>query len=593
MSDQVKPASAFGFVIRILMKFKWLALGIFIFETMQAIATVMMPFAARGIIDALDSFDKSGALSIWDALTEPFTFFIWMALTAIITSRISGVFYIFFEAKIRVPIRLLLFKQLQFQSVDYFSNKLGGSFGNRINEVAEGISSAFLGFMFIMWSSFIVFMATIVTIYWIYPMMALVVGGWMVLYLAFSIYAAIPSSKYSEILSKNRSHISGRIIDVASNIVSMKAFASDKAELANLKQDMQEEVRYTYKFRILREIVNWMHFVFSYVFLAGCIFYAIQLYEQSLISLGSVAFIFTILLSVISQARFVGFQTIEFFNQLGQIREGVTTIMTPVSVKDKSGAPDLQLTKAKIHFDNVSFQYPESEQGAFFDEFDLTITPGQKVGIVGSSGAGKSTLVNLILRFYDLNGGAIKIDGQDIAQVTQNSLREQIAFIPQDTALFHRSLMDNIRYGRPDASDDEVIEAAKKAHIHDYVQTLPEKYDTLVGERGVKLSGGQRQRIAIARAVLKDSPILILDEATSALDSESEHFIQQSLQDLMKEKTVIAIAHRLSTIASLDRLIVMADGAIAEDGNHDTLLKEKGVYAKLWSMQSGGFLSSD
>jgi ABC-type multidrug transport system fused ATPase/permease subunit len=243
--------------------------------------------------------------------------------------------------------------------------------------------------------------------------------------------------------------------------------------------------------------------------------------------------------------------------------------------------------RSTIDLDSVDFSY---EGNDVFKEFNLSILDGQKIGLVGQSGAGKSTLVSLLLRLYDIQSGTIKIDGQNISEVTQESLRRNIAVIPQDTSLFHRSLMDNIRYGNLDASDDAVIEAAKKAHAHDFIMDLPDAYDTMVGERGVKLSGGQRQRIAIARAILKDAPILILDEATSALDSESERLIQDSLRTLMDGKTVIAIAHRLSTISHLDRLIVMDKGQIIEDGTHENLLNQNGQYAKLWSMQSGGFL---
>ena len=252
-------------------------------------------------------------------------------------------------------------------------------------------------------------------------------------------------------------------------------------------------------------------------------------------------------------------------------------------MKIKSGKADIAL---KVVF----FRYSEDPSEAVFESLNLNIPAGQKIGLVGTSGAGKSTLASLLLRFYDIDKGKITIAGKDIAKLTQHSLRKHIAVIPQDTALFHRSLMENIRYGNLGASDEDVIKAAKKAHAHDFIKDLPDQYQTMVGERGVKLSGGQRQRIAIARAILKDAPILILDEATSALDSESEALIQDSLSKLMKGKTVIAIAHRLSTIAKLDRLLVMQKGKIIEDGTHNELLKKKGYYARLWAMQSGGFL---
>jgi ABC-type multidrug transport system fused ATPase/permease subunit len=271
-----------------------------------------------------------------------------------------------------------------------------------------------------------------------------------------------------------------------------------------------------------------------------------------------------------------------FFQRLGEVEEGMEAISKPHSMVDRRNAIDISMGRSTIDLDSVDFSY---EGNDVFKEFNLSILDGQKIGLVGQSGAGKSTLVSLLLRLYDIQSGTIKIDGQNISEVTQESLRRNIAVIPQDTSLFHRSLMDNIRYGNLDASDDAVI-----AHAHDFIMDLPDAYDTMVGERGVKLSGGQRQRIAIARAILKDAPILILDEATSALDSESERLIQDSLRTLMDGKTVIAIAHRLSTISHLDRLIVMDKGQIIEDGTHENLLNQNGQYAKLWSMQSGGFL---
>ncbi len=255
---------------------------------------------------------------------------------------------------------------------------------------------------------------------------------------------------------------------------------------------------------------------------------------------------------------------------------------------DVLDAKPLVVTKGHIKFEQVTFYY--KEDNSLFEQLDVEIQAGTKVGLVGASGSGKTTFVNLILRFFDVESGRILIDGQDIAQVTQDSLHEQIAMIPQDTSLFHRSLMENIRYGRLEATDQEVIEAAKRAHCHEFISSLPEGYHTLVGERGIKLSGGQRQRIAIARAMLKNAPILVLDEATSALDSVTEKYIQVALSSLMQGRTVIVIAHRLSTLAEMDRILVFDQGHIIEDGNHPTLLAKQGHYAKLWHMQAGGFL---
>jgi len=277
------------------------------------------------------------------------------------------------------------------------------------------------------------------------------------------------------------------------------------------------------------------------------------------------------------------------FKESGICRQALSMLQEPISLADAPGAQELEVTKGKIHFQKVHFQYGKTTP--LFSNKSVVIQPGQKVGLVGYSGSGKTTFVNLILRFFDIQSGQILIDGQDIANVTQESLRKKIALIPQDPSLFHRSLLENIRYGRVEASDPEVMEAAQKAHAHEFIMALPEGYNTLVGERGIKLSGGQRQRVAIARAILKDAPILILDEATSALDSFTESQIQESLAVLMEERTTLVVAHRLSTLLSMDRILVFDRGKIIEDGSHAALLEKKGLYYSLWKSQVGGFLA--
>jgi ATP-binding cassette subfamily B multidrug efflux pump len=284
------------------------------------------------------------------------------------------------------------------------------------------------------------------------------------------------------------------------------------------------------------------------------------------------------------------------FEHIGTVQDGMNTLSRPAAIVDKPGAGDLAVPRGEVRFEDVTFAYGGTRP--VIEHFTLAIRPGEKIGLVGRSGAGKSTLVNLLLRFYDVEAGRVVVDGQDIAQVTQNSLRAQVGMVTQDTSLLHRSVRENILYGRPDAGDDEMIAAAKRAEAHDFIQTLTDPkgrtgYDAHVGERGVKLSGGQRQRIAIARVMLKDAPILLLDEATSALDSEVEAAIQASLYRLMEGKTVVAIAHRLSTIAAMDRLVVLDKGRIVEEGDHRALLAKGGLYARLWAHQSGGFLGEE
>jgi ATP-binding cassette subfamily B protein len=305
-------------------------------------------------------------------------------------------------------------------------------------------------------------------------------------------------------------------------------------------------------------------------------------------TVGEFSMVAGLAIMLIEAARGLSRSFLEFFEYLGNISDGVSVFVQPHEIIDKPDAPVLQVTRGEIVFDDVTFIYHEGLQ--VFEHLQVTIEPKQQVGLVGFSGSGKSTFVNLVLRLFEVQGGAIRIDGQNILDVTQDSLRESVSMIPQDPQLFHRSLLENIRYGRLDATDDEVVEAAKKAHAHEFILQTETQYESLVGERGVKLSGGQRQRIAIARAILKDSPILILDEATSALDSVTEKKIQLGLDNLMKGRTVVVVAHRLSTIAHMDRILVFDQGKIIEDGSHQQLLQRDGHYAHLWNMQAGGFL---
>jgi ATP-binding cassette subfamily B multidrug efflux pump len=344
-------------------------------------------------------------------------------------------------------------------------------------------------------------------------------------------------------------------------------------------------------------LVSWIEVInhlLSMLLVIGTAFAAIWLWSSSEIMVGVIATSTAMALRLNGISHWVMWEMTSLYEQVGTLQDGLNTLSMHQEIKDEKGAKDLQIKKASVSFQNIVFNYPNQKKSVIHN-FSLHINPGEKVGLVGRSGSGKSTLVNLLLRFYDLKAGMITIDDQDISKVKQNSLREKIGMVTQDTSLLHRSVKDNIVYGRPNATQKQMIDAAKRAKAHDFIMQLEDNfsrkgYEAHVGERGVKLSGGQRQRISIARVMLKDAPILLLDEATSALDSEIEVVIQQSLYQLMEGKTVIAIAHRLSTIAAMDRLIVIDKGKIIEEGSHAELIKKKGLYARLWRHQSGGFL---
>lgn len=416
---------------------------------------------------------------------------------------------------------------------------------------------------------------------------------WFVLYailVRWTVRHAGPASKAS---SDARSAVTGRVVDAYTNIHSVKLFAHDARELdyaresiEHARQTFQTEMRIITKMDLALTVLNG----FLIVAVTG---WAILLWYQGNATLGTVAAATALVLRLNNMTYWIMWAFSSLVQALGVVQEGMETIAQPIALVDRPGATPLQFSEGKIDIQSISHHYGRGSGG--LQNLSLTIQPGEKIGVVGRSGAGKSTLVKLMLRFYDTESGRILIDGQDIAGVTQSSLRQQIGMVQQDSSLLHRSVRENILYGRPDATDEEMIAAAKRAEAHDFILTLEDPqgrrgYDAHVGERGVKLSGGQRQRVALARVILKDAPILILDEATSALDSEAEAAIQDALYGVMQGKTVIAIAHRLSTIAAMDRIVVLEDGHIAEQGTHAALLAQNGLYARFWARQSGGFI---
>ena len=393
--------------------------------------------------------------------------------------------------------------------------------------------------------------------------------------------------------SDARSAVTGRVVDAYANIHSVKLFAHHDLEenygreaIERARQTFFAEMRVVTKMDIILTVLNGLLIV-------AVTAWAMWLWYQSLASVGTVAAAVTLVLRLNNMTYWIMWATTNLVQNLGTVQEGMQTITQPIGLVDQAAAPALHFSEGRIQIEGVSHHYGRGSGG--LDAISLNIAPGEKIGVVGRSGAGKSTLVKLMLRFYDTEAGRILIDGQDIARVTQDSVRKRIGMVAQDSSLLHRSVRENILYGRPEASEAEMVAAAKQADAHDFIRTLQDPegrmaYDAHVGERGVKLSGGQRQRVALARVILKDAPILILDEATSALDSEAEAAIQDALFGVMQGKTVIAIAHRLSTIAAMDRIVVLEDGHVAEQGSHAELLKANGLYARFWARQSGGFI---
>ncbi|MEC8664592.1 MAG: ABC transporter ATP-binding protein [Pseudomonadota bacterium] len=585
----IKP---FAFYWKSFWQFPIRMMAMLIMEIMQACMLVLLPYAVKDIVTAADSHDPALG-SVWNSIHDPFMTLVWLTIGMAVCSRISGTVLLFVARNIRRMPRIWLFEHLLKHSMEYFSNRHSGALGAKIHDVTHGMAMATWTLLFDFIGLLILFVASSVTVGSVNMPLGVMIFIWGTLYVILISLLTVPRIYWIEGVNKERANITGRIIDSVANIFSLKAYAHANYEQSLLTGVMKQEESAVLRYGLWGEAIHWTHFILTFALITGSVYFAVETYEAGKIELATISYLFTLVLILSTNARHLTWSLQAFMEYVGQIRDGIHTIMREHEIADESDAKPLEMRKGEINFDKVSFGYSGQGGKSVIENLNLNVPSGQKLGLVGSSGAGKSTLVSLLLRFYETDTGNITIDGQDLSRITQDSLRENISVIPQDTSLFHRSLADNIRYGCLDATDEDIIDAAKKAHAHDFIKDLPKGYETMVGERGLKLSGGQRQRIAIARAILKNAPILILDEATSALDSESEQLIQDSLFELMKGKTVIAIAHRLSTIAKLDRLIVMEQGRIVEDGNHEALLKSKGHYAKLWDMQSGGFLGDE
>ncbi|EGQ7677096.1 ABC transporter ATP-binding protein [Vibrio parahaemolyticus] len=495
-----------------------------------------------------------------------------------------------------MSIRWLAHRYLLNQSLNFYQDDFAGRVATKVMQtslaVRETVMKSMDVFVYVTvyFTSMVVMLATADWRLMI-PMIV-----WLLVYIAIQIYFVPKLKDVASEQADARSTMTGRIVDSYTNIQTVKLFSHSQRETQYAEQGMKGFLNTVYRqmrlvtgFDVAVEISNYI-LVFSVAALS------IYLWLDSAISVGAIAIAVSLALRVNGMSMWIMWEVGALFENMGTVVDGMKTLSKPIDIQDKPNAKDLVVSQGGIQFDNVSFHYGENK--GVINHLNLDIKPGEKVGLVGRSGAGKSTLVNLLLRFHDVEEGSIKIDGQNIADVTQDSLRSKIGMVTQDTSLLHRSIRDNILYGNPTASEEELLKATKQAHAHEFIETLTDPfgnvgYDAQVGERGVKLSGGQRQRIAISRVLLKDAPLLVLDEATSALDSEVEAAIQESLNELMQGKTVIAIAHRLSTIAQMDRLIVLDKGNVVEQGSHQELIAHNGIYAQLWAHQTGGFLGEE
>ncbi len=481
------------------------------------------------------------------------------------------------------------------QSAGFFQNDFAGRLTNRVMQLGPAVEDATYMAFEAVWYALVYVTSALIVLGGIDWRIALPLAVWLGLYVAYTRAMAIRVAKASEKWSDARSLVTGRVVDAYTNIESVKLFAGGAREEAYVLSAMRRLRLRMQRFLRLMTELGFVLNALNGLLIVSVVGTAIWLWSAGQVSVGEVAAASALTIRLNGMSGWIMWVTVRLFEHAGVIREGLRSIAVPQAVTDKPGAPALKLGAGRIEFRDVVHHYGRGQGG--LDGVSLSIEPGEKVGLVGRSGAGKSSLVNLLLRFRDAEGGQILIDGQNVAEVTQDSLRAAIGMVTQDSSLLHRSVRANILYGRPDATEAQMIAAAQRAEAHDFIQELRDPkgrtgYDAQVGERGVKLSGGQRQRIAIARVILKDAPILVLDEATSALDSEVEAAIQDTLYGVMEGKTVIAIAHRLSTIARMDRIVVLDEGRVVEEGSHEALLAQGGLYAGLWARQSGGFLGT-
>jgi ATP-binding cassette, subfamily B, bacterial len=585
--SEILPSRPFRFVLHFVRFYKWLLIAIASCELGQAACQILIPKAVQRIIDAASSVDDPTA-SVWTTLGSPLRFFILLNIGILIFSRTSGSMLVLVGPALRRRVRNSLYRYLQGHSQRYFLGNFAGSLANRISEVSMGVNFSLWTVMFDFWPVVVTLSVSLIVLAQVHSGLALVLAMWAVGYITISYLLAIRCREYAKRFAAARSAVSGKIVDAVSNVMNSKLFARNDHERQYLGRYLDREVQTAHRTFWFMERMRWFQFIATLSLQIGMVVYAARLWMDRNISAGSFAMVASLLLLVINDIRNLSRRFLEFFEYIGNVADGVGIIIRPHEITDKPNAGELKVTSGEIRFENVKFAYPGGM--AVFDGLGLTIRPGERVGLVGFSGSGKSTFMNLILRLYDIQGGRILIDGKDIREVSQDSLRRAVSMISQDPMLFHRSLLENVRYGSLEATDDEVRDAARRAHAHEFIESLPNGYNALVGERGVKLSGGQRQRVAIARALLKDAPIFFLDEATSSLDSVTERQIQESIEQLMQGRTTIVIAHRLSTIAHLDRIVVFHGGKVIEDGTHAELLARGGHYARMWSMQAGGFL---
>ena len=582
---QTKTKETIKIYWRHAMKYKFFFVAIVISAIVIPTIDAVLPLYLKKFIDILSnaSGDVSGAIIGVLTMMAFWKFIQWIFF------RTHGFIFVYLEPKIMADIANSCFTYLQKHSFGYFNNNFVGSLVKKVNRYTHAFESladkVFYNFSHIIITTIIIIAVLLnKNIFLGLGMLA-----WLIIVAVLNLVFSKYKYKYDTLSSEADTKNSALLSDTITNNANVKLFCGHARE-AKSYRNSNEEVRYLRsKSWRLAETFWAINSFFVAVLQVGIYFVGYILWRQGSMTIGDFALLQAYILTIMDNSWQFGHLIVKTYEDFANAEEMTEVFMTPHEIADIPCAKDLKYKSGEITFKDVDFCYNKTRY--ILDKFNLDIKPGEKVALVGPSGSGKSTILKLLLRMHDVAGGKIFIDGQNIAKVKQESLWKTVALVPQDPILFHRSLLENIRYGKPNATEEEVIEAAKTAHCHEFIDKLPEKYQTKVGERGVKLSGGERQRVAIARAILFDAPILVLDEATSSLDSESEKLIQDALNKLIENKTVVVVAHRLSTIMKMDRIIVMKSGEVVEQGTHDELLQNKeGLYSKLWRIQAGGFI---
>lgn len=557
--------------------------GVVLFLLISIGVDLLQPLAYKGLFNSLA--DSNTSIS---EATKYVYYLFGLGLGTFISWRVITTLVDVYFDEVRIVLLNHAYKYTTNHSLAFFANSFVGSLVSKITRFERAYVRMLDEIVYGIGKTFIVLLATLVILAYKIPAASIIMAIWMIIYLIIMYKVSRYKVTFDLEASKQESATTAHIADTITNNMNLKLFTAENYEYNKFIEITRKLYYDRLKPRIISNIVEGSQGLLMSILEFVILLIALRLWQQGKLTIGDFALLQGYLMTIFHHMWGIGRNIRNLYESTADANEMTDILLTDHEITDKPEAKRLKITSGSIQFNGAGFEYKEGVK--VLNKFDLSITAGEKVALVGPSGGGKTTIVKLLMRFYDVTKGQILIDGQDIALVTQESLRKQISLVPQDPILFHRSLLENIRYGNPRATEKEVIAAAKAAHCHEFISKLADGYSTLVGERGVKLSGGERQRVAIARAILKNAPILILDEATSSLDSESEILIQDALKVLMKGKTTIVIAHRLSTIMSMDRIVVIEKGRVSEEGKHEELLKAKqGKYQKLWNIQAGGF----